>query len=200
MQSSQMQMANKYSRKHFVAQVPALIKTKCTKLMPLIPVDKIWIAQKLNRQPSAGVCCSNCCHNWPTSLAERKWAAFQLLQVELTPKTENKIKKKKKWGAVLAKLNTVTAAPATNYSTGATKKKIKRKKQNFNAAKIFILPYFKWNYLRWCKGCGRSVGRRRERGMVLFYSAAFCCAAAEKRVMWSSAWHAHCQFVCGNKK
>lgn len=179
MQSSQMQMANKYSRKHFVAQVPALIKTKCTKLMPLIPVDKIWIAQKLNRQPSAGVCCSNCCHNWPTSLAERKWAAFQLLQVELTPKTENKIKIKK-W-AVLAKLNTVTAAPATNYSTGATKK-IKRKKQNFNAAKIFILPYFKWNYLRWCKRCGSGPEEGEGDGSILQRCILLCSCWKEGHV------------------
>lgn len=40
-------------------------------------------------QLTAGKCCC-CCHNWPTSLAERKWAAFQLLQVELTQKKKKK--------------------------------------------------------------------------------------------------------------
>lgn len=86
-------------------------------------------------------------------------SCFSTAPSRTSPKNQTKPKKISKWGARTAGLqNCKTGSwqlrtPATNYSTGA---------KNFNAAKIFILPYFKWNYLRWC--CSRRR-RRRWRGI-----------------------------------
>lgn len=48
--NSKCKWASKQKREPIRSQVPTLIKTKCTKLMPLIPVDKIWMDQKWERE------------------------------------------------------------------------------------------------------------------------------------------------------